>query len=97
MDEGGAPSCFVSGEVGLPQSLLCGSFYSPNGGLKTTTEENWCQSHLADQKLHRLLEKVDLEFAEAAHQQGCIKLVMGNRTKGGIRFLGSVFPRPRSV
>ena len=90
MDEGGAPSCFVSGEVGLPQSLLCGSFYSPNGGLKTTTEENWCQSHLADQKLHRLLEKVDLEFAEAAHQQGCLycgdKLYRGNykrKPRGG--------------
>jgi hypothetical protein len=88
MEEGDDPSSCVSGEVELPQSLLCGSFYSPNGGLKTTTEENWCQSHLADEKLPLLLEKVDLEMAEAAHLQGCLYC-------GGKLYRGDYERKPR--
>ena len=38
--------------------------------LKTNTE-SWCQNQLADQQLHQLLEKVDLDLAEQARQQGC--------------------------
>ena len=31
--------------------------------------ETWCQSHLADQKLHQLLEKVDADLAQEACQR----------------------------
>jgi hypothetical protein len=34
--------------------------------------ETWCQSHLADQKLHQLLEKVDADLAQEACQKGCL-------------------------
>jgi hypothetical protein len=34
--------------------------------------ETWCQSHLADQQLHRLLEKIDEDLAQEACQQGCL-------------------------
>jgi hypothetical protein len=88
MDGGLDPSSSVSGEVGLPQSLLCGSFYSPNGGLNTTLEENWCQSHLADPKLPRLLEKVDLDLAEIARQHGCLYC-------GGKLYRGDYERKPR--
>ena len=33
--------------------------------------ENWCQSYLADQQLHQLLEKVDADLAEKVRQSGC--------------------------
>jgi len=39
--------------------------------VKKSTGENWCQEHLADQKLWRLLEKVDADLAERVRQQGC--------------------------
>ena len=34
--------------------------------------EAWCQSHLADQELHQLLEKVDADLAQEACQKGCL-------------------------
>src|SRR6201995_973479 len=34
--------------------------------------ETWCQSHLADQELHQLLEKVDVDLAQEACQKGCL-------------------------
>jgi hypothetical protein len=40
--------------------------------VKNQNGETWCQKHLADQQLFRLLEKVDGDFAEEAHQQGCL-------------------------
>ena len=40
--------------------------------MKNETGETWCQKHLADQQLFQLLEKVDGDFAEEAHQQGCL-------------------------
>jgi hypothetical protein len=40
--------------------------------VKNEDEETWCQSHLADQQLHRLLEKVDADLAQEACQQGCL-------------------------
>ena len=40
--------------------------------MKNKTGETWCQNHLADQQLFQLLEKVDGDFAEEAHQQGCL-------------------------
>lgn len=40
--------------------------------VKNETGETWCQKHLADQQLFQLLEKVDADFAEEAHQQGCL-------------------------
>ena len=75
MDGGSGPSSSViwpCWQVEPSQSLLCEGFYSPNGGVKTTLGENWCQNHLADQQLYVLLEKVDHDLAEAAHQQGCL-------------------------
>lgn len=39
--------------------------------MKNRNREHWCQNHLADQQLPRLLEKVDADVAEAAHQGGC--------------------------
>jgi hypothetical protein len=38
----------------------------------TTSSESWCQNQPPDQQLHQLLEKVDLDLAEQAHQQGCL-------------------------
>ena len=40
--------------------------------MLTISSESWCQNQLADQQLHQLLEKVDLDLAEQAHQQGCL-------------------------
>lgn len=40
--------------------------------MLTTSSESWCQNQLADQQLHQLLEKVDWDLAEQAHQQGCL-------------------------
>jgi hypothetical protein len=40
--------------------------------VKTINGETWCQSHLADQKLHQLLEKVDSDLAQEARQKGCL-------------------------
>jgi len=40
--------------------------------VKTRIGENWCQRQLADQRVHQLLDKVDADLAEAAHQQGCL-------------------------
>src|ERR1700755_2635513 len=34
--------------------------------------ETWCQSHLADQELHQLLEKVDADLAQETCQRGCL-------------------------
>jgi hypothetical protein len=34
--------------------------------------ETCCQSHLADQQLHQLLEKVDADLAQEACQKGCL-------------------------
>ena len=40
--------------------------------MKHENEETWCQSHLADQQLHQLLEKVDADLAQEAGQEGCL-------------------------
>jgi hypothetical protein len=40
--------------------------------VKTKNGETWCQSHLADQQLHQLLEKVDADLAQKDCQQGCL-------------------------
>ena len=40
--------------------------------MKHENEETWRQSHLADQQLHQLLEKVDADLAQEAGQQGCL-------------------------
>ena len=63
-----------SGQVNIkpPGSLLPGGFCSLSHGMKHKNEETWCQSHLADQQLHQLLEKVDADLAEEACQQGCL-------------------------
>jgi hypothetical protein len=48
--------------------VLC----SPSECVKNKNGETWCQKHLADTQLFQLLEKVDSDFAEEAHQQGCL-------------------------
>jgi hypothetical protein len=40
--------------------------------VKKKNGETWYQSHLADQELHRLLEKVDADLAQEARQMGCL-------------------------
>jgi hypothetical protein len=40
--------------------------------VNQSNKERWCQNHLADQSLYRLLEKIDQEFAEQTHQSGCL-------------------------
>ena len=40
--------------------------------MKSKNGETWCQKHLADQHVFQLLEKVDGDFAEEAHQQRCL-------------------------
>jgi len=40
--------------------------------VKTKNGETLCQSHLADQQLHQLLEKVDADLAQEDCQQGCL-------------------------
>jgi hypothetical protein len=49
-----------------PKGLLL-----PSYGVKTINGETWRQSHLADQELHQLLEKVDSDLAREACQKGC--------------------------
>lgn len=38
---------------------------------QNSKEGNWCQHHLADQKLWALLTKVDSDLAEATREKGC--------------------------
>jgi hypothetical protein len=40
--------------------------------VKKKNGETWYQSHLADQELHQLLEKVDADLAQEARQKGCL-------------------------
>ena len=40
--------------------------------MKNENRETWCQSHLADQQLHQLLEKVDADLAQEDCRQGCL-------------------------
>ena len=55
-----------------PGRLLPGGFCSPSQCVKKQKGETWYQSHLADQQLHQLLEKVDADLAQEACQQGCL-------------------------
>lgn len=34
--------------------------------------ESWCRSHLADQKLFQLAEKIDIDLTEEARSKGCL-------------------------
>jgi hypothetical protein len=40
--------------------------------VKKKNRETWHQSHLVDQELHQLLEKVDADLAREACQKGCL-------------------------
>lgn len=40
--------------------------------MKEEKGETWRQSHLADQQLHQLLEKVDADLAQETAQAGCL-------------------------
>src|SRR5579862_4247721 len=61
-------SCSLDPHGDLPR----GGFCSPSECVKKQNGETWCQKHLADQQLFQLLQKVDGDFAEEAHQQGCL-------------------------
>lgn len=39
--------------------------------MKNSIGENWGQNHLADPRIYRFLEKVDLDLAEKTRQGGC--------------------------
>jgi hypothetical protein len=54
-----------------PQGLPCEGSFSSNECVKKQSEGNWCQCHLADQKLWDLLEKIDTETAGAMREKGC--------------------------
>ena len=51
--------------------MPCGGTFSSNECVKKQCEGNWCQGHLADQKLWDLLEKIDTDTAEATREKGC--------------------------
>ena len=51
--------------------MPCGGSFSSNECVKKQSEGNWCQGHLADQKLWDLLEKIDTDTAEATRGKGC--------------------------
>src|SRR3979411_2222304 len=55
-----------------PGRLLPGGFCSPSQCVKKKNRETWHQSHLVDQELHQLLEKVDADLAQEACQKGCL-------------------------
>jgi hypothetical protein len=40
--------------------------------VKTPIGENWCQNHLADPTLYRLLEKSDEDLVALAREKGCL-------------------------
>jgi len=40
--------------------------------MKNRVGENWCQNHLADQQVYRLLEKVDGDLVAEAREPGCV-------------------------
>jgi hypothetical protein len=40
--------------------------------LKSRVGESWCQTHLADQELFQLQEKVDADLTEQARSKGCL-------------------------
>jgi hypothetical protein len=40
--------------------------------VKKKNRETWYQSHLVDQELHQLLEKVDADLAQEVCQKGCL-------------------------
>lgn len=54
-----------------PWKLVLYDLGSPSVRMKISDDGNWCQEHLADQKLWLLLEKVDAELAQATRRQGC--------------------------
>lgn len=56
----------------LARLALRGSFLSDSRVSKTSIGEDWCQNHLADQRLYQLLEKVDGDLIEEARQRGCV-------------------------
>lgn len=56
----------------LARLALRGSFLSDSYVFKASIGEDWCQSHLADQRLYQLLEKVDGDLVEEVRHQGCI-------------------------
>jgi len=39
--------------------------------VKTRIGESWCQNHLANPKLYRFLEQIDLDLAEIERANGC--------------------------
>lgn len=65
--------CLVvaGGEEEIPAKVALRGFFSSNVFAKTKIKENWCQNHLADEQLPRLLDEVDADLCRAACEQGC--------------------------
>ena len=55
----------------LARLALRGSFLSDSYVSRASIGENWCQNHLADERLYQLLEKVDGDLVEEARLEGC--------------------------
>lgn len=55
----------------LARLALRGPFISDSYVFRASIGANWCQSHLADQRLNQLLEKVDGDLVEVARQHDC--------------------------
>ena len=62
----------IAAKRGTPRKACSARAFLFEWFAKTTSKENWCQNHLADQQLHRLLEKVDADLAAATHEKGCL-------------------------
>ena len=56
----------------LARLALRGPFISDSHVFNASIGANWCRSHLADQKLFQLLERVDTELIEEAQANGCL-------------------------
>lgn len=59
--------------------------FSFDGGMNQTTNENRCQTHLADQLLPLLLEEIDQDLSESIRVQGCLQCGVGKLHSAKIR------------
>ncbi len=79
-----------AGKLNPLGGLLAGGFCSLSQCVKKKNGETWYQSHLADQELHQLLEKVDADLAQEAWQKGCL-YCQGKLHDTPLRFFSGFF------
>lgn len=53
--------------------------------MKTPIGDNWCQNHLADQTLYRLLEKSDEDLVQLTREKGCLHCPLGKLHRADYR------------